>query len=509
MEEVSNKKRIVKNTVMLYFRQILILLVSLYTVRVVLNVLGAQDYGIYNVVAGIVTMFNFLSTAMAASTQRFYSFALGQNDFEGLKRIFCITVEIYAILILIVVFVSETFGLWFVGNKLVIPSERLNAALVVYHFAILTFVFGLISAPFMALIISHEDMSIYAYLSIIEAFLKLAVVFVLKFLNIDKLILYGVLLSFVTFVVVAVYFAYCRLKYAETKFSLTLDKSVFKEISSFSGWCLFGTGAGIVKNQITNIFLNMFFGPVVNAARGIAMNVNSAVMSFSSNFNMAVRPQIVKTYSVGNKEETFRLMFQSTKMSFLLLFVFLLPLYLEMNYVLTLWLKNVPEMTVTFTRLILIEFIFDAFSYPLQSLSQASGKMKLYQSVVGGTLLLNLPFAYIVLKAGFNAYSVQFVAIFIGFIAFVLRVFINSYLTGLKTKAYFAKTFLPCLITALGACVLPVVIYFLLDDSFLRLCLVVATSLLSIAFFGLAVCLNKDERNTFFNFVKQKNGGRR
>lgn len=509
MEEASNKKSIAKNTVMLYFRQILMLLVSLYSVRVVLNVLGAEDYGVYNIVAGVVTMFSFLSTAMAASTQRFYSFALGQNDFEGLRKIFCITVEIYAILILIVVLASETFGLWFVANKLVIPSGRLDATLVVYHFTILTFVFGLVSAPFMALIISHEDMSIYAYVSIVEALLKLAVAFVLKLLNFDKLILYGVLLSFVALAVAIIYFAYCRLKYSETRFSLTWDKKIFTEISSFSVWCLFGTGAGIVKNQITNIFLNMFFGPVVNAARGIAMNVNSAIMSFSNNFNMAVRPQIVKNYSVGNKTETFKLVFQSTKMSFLLLFVFLLPLYLEMNYVLTLWLKNVPEMTVTFTRLILIEFIFDAFSYPLQSLSQASGKMKLYQSVVGGVLLLNLPFGYIALKMGFSACSVQFVAIFIGFLAFVLRVFINSYLTGLKTKDYFLKTFLPCLIIAVCSCVLPVAILFLLDDSFLRLCLVIFVSLLSISFLGFAVCLTKQERNMVFNFIKQKIRGRK
>lgn len=504
MEEVSNKKLIVKNTLMLYFRQILILFISLYSVRVVLNVLGAEDYGVYNVVAGIVTMFNFLSTAMAASTQRFYSFALGQNDNNGLRKIFCITLEIYVILIFIIFLLSETVGLWFVGHKLVIPSERLNSALIVYQFTIFTFIFGLFSAPFMALIVSHEDMSVYAYVSIIEALLKLAVVFALKFLNFDKLILYGFLLCLVSFVIAFAYFAYCKVKYKETKFALTWDKKIFNEISSFSGWCLFGTGAGIVKNQITNIFLNMFFGPVVNAARGIAINVNSAVMSFSSNFNMAVRPQIVKSYSVGNKNETFRLVFQSTKMSFILLFVFQLPLYLEMDYVLNLWLKNVPEMTVTFTRLILIEFIFDTFSYPLQSLSQASGKMKLYQSVVGGVLLLNLPFGYIALKMGFSAYSVQFVAIFIGFLAFVLRVFINSHLTGLKTKDYFLKTFLPCFITAVCSCALPVAVYFMLADSFIRLVLLVLVSFLSIAFFALTICLNKEERKQFFNFIKRK-----
>lgn len=502
MNQVSNKGRIVKNTLMLYFRQALILLVSLYSVRAVLDILGAEDYGVYNVVAGTVTMFNFLSTAMATSAQRFYSFSLGRKDFERLKKIFCSTLEIYAILIFFVVLLSESFGLWFVENKLVIPAERLKSALIVYQFAILTFILGLFSAPFMALIISHEDMSIYAYISIIEAFLKLASVFLLRFLNFDKLILYGILITFVTFVVASIYFFYCRIKYKETKFSFIWDKKIFKEISFFSGYCLFGAGAGIVKNQIINIFLNISFGPIVNAARGIAMNVNSAVMSFSSNFNMAVRPQIVKNYSVGNRDETFKLVFQSTKMSFLLLFVLLLPLFLEMNYVLTLWLKNIPDMTVTFTRLILIEFIFDAFSYPLQSLSQASGKMKLYQSVIGGTLLLNLPFAYISLKSGLSAYSVQFVAIFIGLLAFILRVFINSYLTGLKTKDYFLKSILPCFFTAVCSCVLPFAVYFLFDS----LIFVVVASVLSIAVFGLGICLNKNERKNLFNTINRKIG---
>lgn len=506
MDQTSSKKRIAKNTLMLYFRQILILLVSLYSVRVVLNVLGTKDYGIFNVVAGIVTMFNFLGTAMASSTQRFYSFYLGRKDFDGLKKVFCITLEIYILLIFIVVLFAETLGLWFVQNRLVIPFERLTASVIVYHFAILTFIFNLFAAPFMALIISHEDMSIYAFVSIIEAILKLAVVFVLKFVLLDKLVLYGALLSASTIIVAMLYLLYCRIKYAETKFTIVWDKKLFIDIASFSGWCLFGTVAGIAKNQLTNILLNLYFGPVVNAARGIALNVNSAVISFSNNFNMAVRPQIVKTYSVGSKDETFDLVFQSTKLSFALLFVFLLPLYLEMNYVLILWLKNVPEMTVVFTRLILIELVFDAFSCPLQSLSQASGKMKFYQSVVGGILFLNFPFAYLALRNGANAYAIQYVAIFIGALAFVLRVFINSYLTGLKAKDYFLNGVVPCIVMLACACILPAGFHFLMVESFFRLVVVVIISVICVCTISFLILLNKNEKTKIKNLIKKMGG---
>lgn len=504
----SAKKRVFRNTLMLYFRQILVLLVGLYSVRIVLNELGATDYGIYQVVAGIVTMFSFLSTAMASATQRFYSFRLGRNDFEGLKDVFCVVLEIYILLILVVVVLAETVGLWFVKTKLVFPDGRLFASVSVYQFAVLTFVFTLFSTPFMALIIAHEDMSVYSYVSVAEAVLKLAVVFVLKFLLFDKLILYGILLACVSFAMSAIYFMYCVVNYRETKLYLVCDKSIFLEILSFCGWCLFGTGASIAKNQITNVLLNLHFGPTVNAARGIALNVNSAIIGFSNNFNMAVRPQIIKKYSAGDKEETFTLVYQSSKLSFLLLFVFMLPFYLEMETVLSVWLKNPPDMTISFTRLILIEIVFDAFSYPLQSLSQAAGKMKLYQSVVGGVLLLNLPFAYFVLQNGFDAYAVQYIAILIAIFAFVLRIFINSLLTGLSVKTYFIKILFPCLTAGLMAAVIPVVLHAVLGDALVRLLSVSCVSVLSVVFFGLFVCLNKNERKAVFTVIKGKLGSK-
>ena len=494
MESVSNKKRIAKNTIMLYFRQLLILCVNLYSVRVVLSCLGTVDYGIYNVVAGVVTAFNFLTIAMSAATQRFFSACIGENNFEALRKTFCITLEIYILLLLVIVGIGETFGLWFVNNKLIIPSERLQAANFLFHFVILSFSANMLSAPFMALIISHENMRIYASVSVIESVLKLIIVFLLLLVTFDKLILYGALLACISIFVSLSYIIYCKKMYKECVFQFSFDKKIFSDVISFSGWCLFGTCAGIAKNQITNVLLNMFFGPAVNAARGIAYNVNNAVISFSSNFNMAVRPQIIKTYSANEKNTTFDLVFQSTKLSWLLLWICMLPLFLEMEFVLRLWLKDIPEMTVVFTRLILFEVLFDSISYPLQSLSQASGKMKLYQSVVGGTLLLNLPFAYIALRAGYSAYTVQIIAIIIAFVALVLRIIINSYLTGLSTILFITKSICPCIVVSLSSCLVPIIAHSFISIDFMRVFVVILTSILTTIFFGYLFALNKAEK---------------
>ena len=470
MDAIKSRKLIAKNTVMLYFRQIFLLAVNLYSIRVILTTLGTVDYGIYNVIAGIVTTFNFLSVAMSSATQRFYSFFLGKDDFDVLQKVFCITVEIYIFIILIVVAASETAGLWFVQNKLLIPLERMDAAKSVFHLVVISFASNLFSTPFLALIISHENMNVYAFISISEGVLKLASVLLLRVISFDSLVMYGFLLAAISVIIAFAYYSWCRKSYTECRFSLQWDKVQLQEILSFSGWCLFGTCAGIAKNQITNILLNMFFGPVVNAARGIAYNVNSAVSSFSANFNMAVRPQIIKTYSVNEKNTSFDLVFQSTKLSYFLLWIFMCPLFLEMHYVLKLWLTNVPDMSVTFTRLILIEVLFDSVSYPLQSLSQASGKMKLYQSVVGGVLLLNLPLAYLALKKGFDAYCVQYIAIVIAFVALLLRIIINSVLTDLQVSLFIRKALFPSILASFLSAILPCVFHFSMAESFSMCC---------------------------------------
>lgn len=506
MSEQNNTKRIAKNTLMLYFRQILIMVVSLYTVRVVLNTLGAEDYGIYNVVAGVVTMFSFLSNSMATASQRYFSFALGQNDSENLKKYFSMSFTIYCLIAFFVLVLAETVGLWFVTQKLVIPVDRQNAAFWIYQASVFSMIFTILTAPFMASIIAHEDMNIYAYVSIIEVVLKLGIVFLLPLFAIDKLIFYGLLMAGVVFINTAIYRTICVKKYVECKFSFFWEKSLFKELVSYTGWNMFGSAVGVFKNQIVNIILNQFFNPVVNAARGIAAQVNSAVNSFAQNFSTAVRPQIIKNYASGEKEKMLQLMFRSCKATFLLMFVFALPLILEMPYVLKLWLKNVPEYAVLFTILALLDALIDTISYPIMAAAQATGKIKLYQAVVGGVLLINAPIAFVVLKLGAPAFSVFIVSISVTSLAFIVRLCILKKLINFSFWNFIWKVFIPIICCAGLAYIIPYFVRNMLDSSFIRLCVTIVVSVICVALSGYFVALSKVERQWIVGIVKSKMG---
>ena len=497
-------RRIAKNTLMLYFRQILIMVVSLYTVRVVLNTLGAEDYGIYNVVAGVVTMFSFLSGAMATASQRYFSFALGQDDESQLRRYFSMSLTIYCMIALVVVAVAETFGLWFVGSRLVVPVEREHAAFWVYQAAVFSAVCTIVTAPFMASIIAHEDMNIYAYVSVVEVLLKLGIVFLLPLFPADKLVVYGLLTAGVVFVNTAMYRGICARRYAECRFSLFWDKGLFKELVSYTGWNLFGASVGVFKNQLVNVMLNQFFSPVVNAARGIAFQVNGAVNSFSQGFSTAVRPQIIKSYAGGNKEEMLALMYRSCKATFFLMYVFTLPLSLEMPYVLGLWLGNVPEYAVLFTRLALLDALIDSVSYPLMAAAQATGRIGLYQSVVGGVLLLNAPVSYLVLKLGAPPYGVFAVAIGCAIIAAIARLLILKSLIGFSVVGFSSKVIVPVATASLVALAISLVCIRVGGQGFLRLCGTTVASVLSLGLGGFFIALTKDERKWVLSLVKRR-----
>lgn len=501
---MSNTSRIAKNTLALYFRQILIMLVSLYTVRVVLNTLGAEDYGIYNVVAGVVSMFVFLSGAMATASQRFFSFEIGKGDESGLAHIFSVTLTIYVFLSIIIIIFAETLGLWFVCKKLVIPPERMTAAKWIYQCAVISFLFTLMTAPYMSSIIAHENMNVYAYVSIVEVVLKLAVVFVLKAVSSDKLILYGILLLFVALINTGLYRFYCKRHYKECKFRLFWDKRKFSEMFSYVGWNLFGSSVGVFKNQIVNILLNQFFGTVVNAARAIASQVSAAVASFSQNFSTAIRPQIIKTYASEQKDECLSLTFRGCKMTFFLMYVFSLPLILEMPFVLKAWLKNVPENAVLFARLVLIDALVDSVSYPIMTLAQATGKIKLYQGVVGGILLLNLPASYVCLKIGLPAYSVLVAGICITFAAFVVRLFIVKLLTDFSLRRFFINVCLPIFLVASLSAVVPVIARFFVKGEVLNFICVVLLSVAFTTVFVFFVGMNKTERVSVVSMIRRR-----
>jgi O-antigen/teichoic acid export membrane protein len=500
----SNTARIAKNTLMLYFRQILIMLVSLYTVRVVLETLGAEDYGIYNVVAGVVTMFSFLSGSMAIASQRVFAFELGRGGFEKLKKLFSLIFLIYVMIGILVLLLAETAGLWFVNNTLTIPPERKYAALWVYQFSIISFLFTILTSPYMAMIIAHEEMNIYAYVSIVEVSLKLVIVFMLRLIMWDRLALYGLLMLAVAVINTSVYRIICIRKYKECSLSFYWNKDLFRDVSAFTGWYLFGSIAWVCKNQGLNILLNQFFNPIIVAARTIASQVNNAAASLSQNFTNAIRPQIVKNYAAERKEFVVSLMFLGSKGSYLLMYLFVLPLVLEMPAILRLWLKDPPEYAVLFTRLVLLDVLIDSMSYQILIVAQATGKIKMFQSVVGGILFLNIPVSWILLRMGASAYSVLIVTICITFFIFIARFIILKRLIDYSIRLFFKVVLVPIFIISILSAILPVITHYLIEQNILRLCFVTGLSVISVAICSYYIGLNKEERKETRNILKSR-----
>lgn len=420
---MTSTSRIAKNTLFLYFRQILIMLVSLYTVRVVLATLGAEDYGIYNVVAGVVVLFSFVNNAMASGTQRFLNYSLGEKNIEKTRSVYSTSLVVHVAIAVLFVVAAETIGLWFVSKKLNVPSARHSAAMTVYQLAVVTTVLNIIKVPYNAVIIAYEKMSFFAGISIIEAILKLAVVFMLSVSAIDKLVMYAILLTVVAGVILLCYKLYCNKNFDAAHFRCPKDISLVKEILSFSGWSLFGASADMCNQQGTNIVLNMFTNVTVNAAMGIANQVNSALYSFVGNFQTAFKPQIVKNYAAGERKEFINLIIRSAKVSFFLLFLLALPLYLNCDFVLGIWLKSVPPFSVQFVKLTLIYSLIDCINGPLWMSIQATGKIAAYQIIVSVLIMLNLPLSIIAFLLGAGAEWILYIRIFLAVIITLWRVF--------------------------------------------------------------------------------------
>ena len=447
----SSTRRIAKNTLMLYFRQILIMVVSLCTVRVVLNTLGAEDYGIYNVVAGVVVLFSFVNNAMATATQRFLNFNLGKNDTEKTQQTYSASLLIHIGIAFIFVFLAETIGLWFVNSKLNVPVERHGAAMWCYQFSIITTVFNILRVPYNAVIIAYEKMSFFARVSIVEAVLKLLVVYLLIISPLDKLVAYVILLAFVSVIILFCYKIYCNKKFEITYYKRIRDISLIKEILGFSGWSLFGATANVANQQGTNIVLNMFTNVTVNAAMGIANQVNSAVYSFVSNFQTAFNPQLVKSYAAGKRGEFTALVIQSAKFSFYLLWLIVLPLYLNCELILTLWLKDVPDYTVGFVRLILMYSLVESINGPLYIAIQATGKIKFYQIIVGLINLSNLPLIIVAFCFGASPLWIMYIRIALNVIALFFRLFLVKKYTCFTVLNFVKKGIvLPVIITFLS-----------------------------------------------------------
>jgi O-antigen/teichoic acid export membrane protein len=496
MSNTVNNTRIAKNNLMLYFRMLLSLVVTLYTSRIVLNALGVEDFGIYNVVAGVIIMFGFLNSAMAASTIRFLTYENSISDLIRLRNVFNVSLTIHAIIALIIFVLAETIGLWFLNTYINVPIERMNAVNWVYQFSIFTFIFNVLNAPYNASIIANEKMSVFAFVGIFEVLLKLIVVYLLFIFSYDKLILYAFLLFLISIILRLMEGFYCGRTFEECKNSkLKWDKDLFLVMGNFAGWNLFGVAAGVGYNQGVNIVLNLFFGVTINAARGIAFQVQGAVSSLVTNFQMASAPAITKTYAKGDYKNTNNLVFSTSKFSFYLLLFFAVPILIQTKIILILWLKVVPNYTVIFTQLVMIDILINSLSGSLQILVQATGNIKKYQLIVSGILLLNLPSSYLALKLGYSPEVTIVISIAYSILALFLRLIILKSDISFPLKDYLINVILKVILVGTISIFIPYIINSYFPYQWLNFILISILSTLSIIFAVYIFGLNYSERN--------------
>lgn len=501
----TNNKRIAKNTILLYIRTFIILLVSLYTSRVVLSALGVEDYGTYNVVGGFVAMFSLLSGALSNAISRYITFELGRDDKERLKEVFSTSVTVQIILALAVVVLAEAFGIWFLNTQMNIPEGRMVAANWVFQCSLLTFAINLISIPYNACIIAHEHMNAFAYISILEALLKLGAVFLLFVIGFDKLIVYAVLLALAATLIRFIYGVYCKRHFEECLYTFSINKPLIKEMTSLAGWNMLGSSGSILNSHGVNLLMNMFFGVTVNAARGLAVQVNSAVTQFVNSFTTAVNPQITKSYAKGEKDYLFKLVMMSSKYSFFLTLLLAAPIIAETPYILKLWLKEVPDYTVLFVRLTLMVSLIASLSTSLYTLALSTGNIKKYQIVVGSLSLSCFFVTYVFYKLGFPVETAYYVNIGIQIIILFARLIILSRQTGLSIRKYAASVLYQSLLVAL---LLTAVLFLLLklmpEETLVNalvvvlMCEVIACALIFM------VGLNKYERKYIVSLINKK-----
>lgn len=505
MADISaNNKRIAKNTLILYIRMFVFMAIGFYTSRVILNTLGVEDYGVYNVVGGIVTMFTFINGALASATSRNITFEIGTGNAKKLRNVFGVGLTIHGIVSLIIILVSETVGIWLFYYKMQIPEARLGAAMWVYQLSVISAILSIMMVPYNAAIIAHEKMSAFAWITLLDAVLKLVIVFLLVIIPFDKLIIYALLFFLVSVIDQLIYIFYCFRHFPESRVGLVWDKSIMQEMSSFAGWSLFGNLAGVAYTQGVNILLNIFFGPVVNAARGVAVQVQSIVQQFIRNFQVALNPQITKTYAANDFLEMHKLMFRSARFSFLLMFFISLPVLLETNFLLVLWLKIVPENTVLFFRIIMCTSLIYATANPLIIANQATGVVKKYQMMCGSILLTILPLSYIALKIGSPAYSVFIIHFVVEAIAQFARMYMLRDLIDLPVSAYMKQIYLPLVKVIVLSVLLPLAVHCVMEEGFQRFLAVGFASVLSVGTASCLLGLTSNERRFLLDKIREK-----
>lgn len=484
---------------------LLTLVVGLYTSRVVLSTLGVSDYGLYNVVGGFVTMLTFLSSTLTNGSQRFLTYEIGTGNIERLKRVFTTSLSLHMILAGICFIIAETIGVWFLNTQMNIPEGREFAAFWVYQFSIVTFLITIVQVPFISCLIAHEKMDIYAYMSIYDVVMKLIVVFLIQISNLDKLIFYAALICMVQVSSALLYNIYTRNKFEECVIKTTMDKELVKEMAGFSGWTLIGALGCSANGQGINILLNIFFGTVVNAARGVAFQVNNIVVGFSRNFQLAANPQIIKLYAEGRVDEMTKLVIRSSKFSAFLMLFIMLPVIFNIDFMLRLWLGDYPEYTDIFVILVLIQSLIQSMSGPVVTATHAGGKLKMPNLTGGLSILMALPICYIALKFGCSP-----VLVFIlNMIPWLFECYFDAYYAQKYTrfsmwrfyKEVYVRVFLVFIISSslIYSCACYIKIGGWL--RFLSICtFCVIISIMTIYLFG----LNKDERVYAINMIKNK-----
>lgn len=503
-QSLDNNKRIAKNTLFLYLRMFLMMAISLFTSRVILATLGVSDYGIYNVVGGVVAMFGLLSGSITNSITRFLTFELGKKDNEKLQKVFSTSLNVMFILSAIIIIIGEIVGIWFLNYKMNIPEGRMDAANWVFQCSLFTFVINLISIPYNSTIVAHEKMSAFAYISIFEVLMKLLIVYTLYISPFDKLKTYVILLLLLSVVIRFIYGLYCNKHFQEAKYHLVHDKILLKQMTNFAGWNFFGQGAYMLNNQGVNIVINLFFGVTVNAARGIATQVNAAVNQFVTNFMMALNPQITKSYAAGNLNEMHKLVFRGSKFSFFLMLFFLIPICLETRMILHLWLNVVPEYAVEFVRWTLIITTLAMLSNTLITSLHATGNIKRYMIIVGIIEFSNFPITFFVFKMGFGPLYAYYVYFAVYLLLAFLRLYLIKDLINLKAINFIREVYCKVALVSLTAAFIPCVLCYFQSDTILRFFEICVVSFISTSLAVWFLGLKKKERLYILNLVKNK-----
>lgn len=502
--EFSNNRRIAKNTVYLYIRMLITMVVSLYTSRVVLQTLGVEDFGVYNIIGGVVVLFAFLNSSMSNATQRFISYGIGKSDKEWLKTTFSMSMNCHLIIALILILLSETVGLWFVNTQLNIPEGRLEAAQWVYQFTILTFTVGILRIPYNATLISYERMSFYAYVSIIEVFLKLVIVFILVVSPIDKLVSYSALLFIVSVICFGIYYYYCKKHFEICDYHYVWDKGAYKELMGFSGWSMLSGGSNLVTQQGCNILINIYRGVVVNAAVGIANQVSSAIYGFVSNFQLAFQPQIVKLHAAGEREEQVKLMLRTSSLSYYLLLLICVPFFINTEFVINLWLGTVPEYSVAFCQWMLVFYLIDSTQGPLFMAIYATGDIKNYTIWLSALYLLNIPLSWIALLLGMSPVYVFIIRALINVVSSIIRlIYIKGFLKF--PSAQFVKNlFLRLVPSTVVAFVISLLLKSCLNDGIVPFVITTTLSIIVTLIAIYALGLSKDERQYALSIIRAR-----